>query len=192
MAHALKKGNHPLARRIFTQTFAPHFATRKIMLTRELKKDKAREQQEINDALKFATAFNEQLAKKFGDNAVRAANELTAAAKGKKLRNADEALRAFEKYPNKKYSAKDRQAIAHALEATDKMQIAKNLRIFSKVMGLTGKVVDGVELLTAFRTAIYNDNWRPFFVKAETLIAGSAATGLVVFAFSVIATNPLT
>lgn len=56
-------------------------------------------------------------------------------AKGKKIRNVEEALKTYEKYRadiNKKINAKDRAAIAAALESVKLSDISSNLNRFSR------------------------------------------------------------
>ncbi|EFO1958950.1 colicin, partial [Escherichia coli] len=42
-----------------------------------------------------------------------------------------------------------------------------------------------------FGKAARTDNWRPFFVKTETIIAGNAATALVALVFSILTGSAL-
>ncbi|EKO8013869.1 colicin, partial [Salmonella enterica] len=45
--------------------------------------------------------------------------------------------------------------------------------------------------LNELKKALETGNWRPFFVKTETIAAGSAATVVVAFAFSILLGNPV-
>ena len=45
--------------------------------------------------------------------------------------------------------------------------------------------------ITEFGKAVRTDNWRPFFVKTETIIAGNAATALVALVFSILTGSAL-
>ena len=45
--------------------------------------------------------------------------------------------------------------------------------------------------ITEFGKAVRTDNWRPFFVKTETIIAGNAATALVALVFSILTGSTL-
>ncbi|HDL7813838.1 TPA: hypothetical protein PXP47_003885 [Yersinia enterocolitica] len=156
---------------------------------------KAKEESDaVKDAVKFTADFYKELTSKYGDNASKIAQELADTAKGKQIRNVDEALKAFDKYKdvlNKKFSAKDREAIAKVLESVDRDLMAKNLAKFSKAFGLVAKAIDGVDLAIEFKKAVRTDIWRPFFVKLETLAAGAGATALVAFAFAVLTATPL-
>ncbi|MBX9479083.1 hypothetical protein J8Z85_08135 [Yersinia enterocolitica] len=150
--------------------------------------------QEEIDAVKFTADFYKELTSKYGDNASKIAQELAEAAKGKQIRNVDEALKAFGQYKdvlNKKFSAKDREAMAKALESVDRGLMAKNLAKFSKAFGVTSKVIDGIDIVVEFKKAVRTDIWRPFFVKLETLAAGAGASWLVAFAFAVLTATPL-
>ncbi|EHR8043943.1 colicin [Escherichia coli] len=45
--------------------------------------------------------------------------------------------------------------------------------------------------ITEFGKAVRTDNWRPFFVKTETIRAGNAATALVALVFSILTGSTL-
>lgn len=152
------------------------------------------EEDRVKDALKTTANFYKEVTEKFGEQSAKIAKELVDAAKGKKLRNADEALKAFEKYKdvlNKKFSVKDREAVAKALESVNRDQLARNLAKFSKAFYLTAKGLDGYDLLIEFKKGYNTDNWRPFFLKVETIGAGIAASVLTAFAYSVILGTPI-
>lgn len=176
--------------------------TKEIKLeTQELEKSKIEETKaqkevdEVKDAVKFTADFYKEVFKVYGEKAEKLAKEFEKQAKGKKIRNANDALKAYEKQKaniNKKINAKDRKAIASALESVKAADIAKNFERFSKGMGYVGPAIDGYELFfVELPKAIKSDNWRPFFVKAETMGAGVAATALTAFAFSALAINPI-
>ncbi|MEY0725904.1 colicin-like pore-forming protein [Providencia rettgeri] len=164
----------------------------------ELKNSERKRQEEQYDQLKTGIKatldFYKELTEKLGVKAEKLAESLAASSKGKKIRNAEDALKAFEKYKkslDKKYEAKDREAIAKALESKDAKLVADRFNKMSKVFYRAGKVMDyadlGNELYKAFKT----DNWRPFFVKAETLIAGNTAGAATAFAFSIVLGGPV-
>ncbi|HEN3614719.1 TPA: hypothetical protein U5E40_002347 [Yersinia enterocolitica] len=148
----------------------------------------------VKNAVKFTADFYKELTSKYGDNASKIAQELAEAAKGKQIRNVDEALKAFDQYKNvlnKKFSAKDRETIAKALESVDRGLMAKNLAKFSKAFSVVNWTIDGVDLLSELINAIRTNHWRAFLVKLETLAAGAGATWLVAFAFAVLTATPL-
>ncbi|EMT6578176.1 MULTISPECIES: colicin-like pore-forming protein [Providencia] len=164
----------------------------------ELKNSERKRQEEqydqIKTGIKATLDFYKELAEKLGVKAEKLAENLAASSKGKKIRNAEDALKVFEQYKNslgKKYGAKDREAIAKALESRDTKLVADRFNKMSKVFYRAGKVMDyadlGNELYKAFKT----DNWRPFFVKAETLIAGNTAGAATAFAFSIVLGGPV-
>ncbi|MGP0978949.1 colicin-like pore-forming protein [Serratia sp. CY68758] len=107
----------------------------------------------------------------------------------------EEALKAFEEYKdvlNKKFSVADREAVAKALESVRREHIAQNLAKFSKAFNYTGKAIDAYDVFVVeLPKAIRTQNFRPLFVKIETLGAGMAATTLTAFAFSVMLGTPL-
>ncbi|MCV5208537.1 colicin-like pore-forming protein, partial [Escherichia coli] len=69
----------------------------------------------VNDAISKVNDFYKELASKYGDKLEKEAKALADEAKGKKIRNANEAIKAFDRYKdvlNKKFSVSDREAIA--------------------------------------------------------------------------------
>ncbi|EDF0855082.1 colicin transporter [Salmonella enterica subsp. enterica serovar Enteritidis] len=175
--------------------------TKEIKLeTQELEKSKIEETKaqkevdEVKDAVKFTADFYKEVFKVYGEKAEKLAKEFEKQAKGKKIRNANDALKAYEKHKaniNKKINAKDRKAIATALESVKVADIAKNFKRFSKGMGYTSYAIDFSDWLTELHKATQTDNWRPFFVKTETIAAGMVATAVVGFAFSFLLGGPV-
>lgn len=148
--------------------------------------DRAADADQIKDALKFTADFYKEVTAKYSEKASILAMELADKAQGKRIRNAQQALKAFDQYKevlDKKFSVKDRQAIANALDALDKERMSKDLARFSKVFGSVGSVMDFVDLATEAKNATQTGNWSPFFIKAETILAGKAATTAVAAAF---------
>lgn len=120
--------------------------------------------------------------------------ELAESAKGKKVRNAQEALKAFDQYKdslNKKFSAKDRQAIADTLGKLDKDMMAKSLAKFGKGFGVVGDLMDAADLISEAQKSVQNGNWAPFFLKAETILIGKGASTAVALMFGAIAATPI-
>lgn len=149
---------------------------------------------EIKDGVQFTTAFYKEVFKAYGDKAEQLARDLASQAKGKTIRNVDDALKAYNKYKaniNKKINAKDRQAISAALESVKVADIANNFKRFSKGMLYTSRAIDFVDWFSELVKAIETDNWRPFFVKTEKIAAGMAATAVAGFAFSVLLGGPV-
>lgn len=152
------------------------------------------EEDRVKDAVKYTANFYTELTGRFGEQSAKIAQELADAAKGKQIRSADEALRAFNKYKdvlNKKFSIKDREAIAKALESLNRDQMAKSLAKFSKAFNYVGWTIVGYDTVKEIEKALESNNWRPVFVQLESLAAGRAATALTAFAFSVILGSPL-
>lgn len=155
---------------------------------------KKNELDQVKDAVKFTADFYKEVFKVYGEKAEKLAKLLADQAKGKKIRNVEDALKSYEKYKaniNKKINAKDREAIAKVLEHMDVGQAAKNIAKFSKGLGYTSKAIDFADWITELYKAIETDNWRPFFVKTESIIAGTAATALAGLAFSAILGGPV-
>lgn len=105
------------------------------------------------------------------------AREMAGQAKGKKIRNVEEALKTYEKYRadiNKKINVKDRAAIAAALESVKLSDISSNLNRFSRGLGYAGKITNFADWITEFGK-----------------IAGNAATALVALVFSILTGSAL-
>ena len=143
------------------------------------------------NAIQFNANFFETLTEKFGSKASSMAKELKKQAKGKKIRSAKEAIATFDKYGRdifKKFNAKDIEAIRKALLAADLDMMAKNMAKFSKAFGIAGKVVDFKDLTDRVITSFETGDWKPVFIKLETISLGSFASYLVAIAFSFMAT----
>lgn len=61
--------------------------------------------------------------------------------------------------------------------------MSKDLARLSKAFGSVGNVMDFVDLATEARKATQTGNWLPFFIKAETILAGKGATAAVAAVF---------
>ncbi|SDY37964.1 colicin-like pore-forming protein [Pseudomonas salomonii] len=149
---------------------------------------------DIETAIKFTADFYAEVGKKFGDSASKLAEELAESAKGKKIRSAGDALKAFDKYKNelnKKFSAKDRAAAANYIDSMDFEAIGKAAAKFGKSLGYVGHIMNAKDSFIEFQKAMKSDNWKPFFVKAEAIALGMAATYLVTITFGFIAVTPL-
>jgi hypothetical protein len=121
---------------------------------KRLAEEKAKADDELKDAIKFTADFYKDISERFGTQMSTLAQQLSEDAKGKVLRNADEALRAFDQYKdnlNKKFNVTDRTAIANALESLDRSELAKNLNIFGKAFGYVGKAIDAMDLLVEIK-----------------------------------------
>ncbi|SIS15986.1 MULTISPECIES: colicin-like pore-forming protein [Pseudomonas] len=161
---------------------------------KRLAEEKAKADDELKDAIKFTADFYKDISERFGTQMSTLAQQLSEDAKGKVLRNADEALRAFDQYKdnlNKKFNVTDRTAIANALESLDRSELAKNLNIFGKAFGYVGKAIDAMDLLVEIKKGYETGDWNSTVLKVETLFAGAAATGLIAFAFGLSVTTPM-
>lgn len=145
-------------------------------------------------AVSAVSDFYSELTSKYGDKFSKQAQKLAEDAKGKTLRNAPDAIKAFEKYKNvlnKKFSVADREAIAKALESLDKGEMAKQLTQFSKAFSLVSGAIQWngfrVGLVKGFRTGDWNDA----IISGEGIIAGKIASALVTVTFSMMAVNPI-
>ena len=151
---------------------------------REKEAETKAEEERVKDAIKFTADFYKTVTEKFGEHSSKVAKELAEAAKGKSIKNVDDALKAFEKHNNvlnKKFGVKDREAIAKAMESVNRDQMAKSLAKFSKAFNYIGKTIDRYDTVVAIGKAIETNNWRPVFIQIEALAAGRAATALTAF-----------
>lgn len=153
-----------------------------------------KDRQETKDALKKASGFFSDLYGKFGENQAKIAKELSEAAKGKQLLSVEKAIKSYGTFQgnfDKLYDEARRKAISLELKSVDRAELAKNLKMFGKAFGLVDKTIDGYDLVTELRKSIESKNWRPFFVKAESIFAGLGASWLTAWAFSIILVTPL-
>ncbi|OPL26749.1 hypothetical protein B5S45_04175 [Morganella morganii] len=149
---------------------------------------------QVKTAVKFTADFYKEVFSVYGDKAEQLAGALAEQAKGKKIRDIDDALKAYEKYRNnfnKKMNSEDRKAIVAALESIKSAEIAKNFTKFSKGMGVLSHAINAFDWVGELIKSVKTDNWRPFFVKTEVIAAGNAATVVVAFIFSVLLGNPV-
>ena len=170
------------------------FATRKKANVDAQAKEAMIATNNIEDPIKFTAAFSKEVAGKFGDKALIVASELAESAKGSKIRSADEAFKAFDKYKdalNKKFSASDRAAAAKYIDSMDFEAISKAAAKFSKGFGLIGPAFDFKDAYTEYKNSQKSNDWKPFFVKVESIALGVAATALISAMFGFIAVTPL-
>lgn len=188
---ATQSGNMGLAKKIYLQRFAQFRGSMRGTLAESLKKDR---EAAVKASVKFTADFYKEVFNVYGEKAEQLAKALADQAKGKKIRNAGDAAKAWEKHKaniNKKINAKDRAAIEKWLESVDVKVAAQNFKRFSKSMGITSKAIDAVDWANELIKAAKTDNWRPFFVKTEAIATGMAATYLIALAFSVLLGNPI-
>ncbi|EOW4439244.1 colicin-like pore-forming protein [Shigella sonnei] len=144
--------------------------------------EERRKRDEINmvkDAIKLTSDFYRTIYDEFDKQASELAKELASVSQGKQIKSVDDTLNAFDKFRNnlnKEYSIQDRMTISKALEAINLVHMAENFKLFSKAFGFTGKVIDRYDVAVELQKAVKTDNWRPFFVKLESLAAATAWT----------------
>lgn len=146
------------------------------------------------NAISIASDFYKALTEKFGDKLTKEAKALEAMAKGKKLRNASEAIAAYDKYKgnlNKKFSVADRNAIAKALESLDKATMAAQLQKMSKIFGVVGEAIAWGAFVNGIVKGFRTGNWNDAIISGEKIAATKIASLLVVTAYAVIATTPI-
>lgn len=149
---------------------------------------------DIETAIKSTSAFYKEVAQKFGEKASALSMELAESAKGAKIRSAEEAFKAYDQYKdaiNKKFSAKDRMAAAKHIDAMDFDAMGKAAARFSKGFGYVGPAMDFKDAFIEFMNSMKSDDWKPFFLKLESIALGLAATALVGAIFGFIAVTPL-
>lgn len=69
--------------------------------------------------------------------------------------------------------------------------MAKNLNLFAKGFGYASKAFDVYDLVEEVKKSYASGDWNNTVLKMETLFAGSAATGLIAFAFGVTVSTPI-
>jgi hypothetical protein len=150
--------------------------------------------EQLKDAVKFTLDFYAETTSKFGEKASDLARRLSQAARGKTIRNAEEAIRAYDNYKDvmgKKFNAQDRQAIANALAALDNEMMAKNLSKFGKALGGASVIFDASDLMSEATKSITTNDWRPFFIKVETILVSHMAGVLIAVMFGFAASTPI-
>lgn len=157
-------------------------------------KQKADEQKKYEDAIKFTASFYESVGDKFGEKAETLAKKLTESAKGKSIRSANDALKAFDKYKatmNKKFNAKEMEAATKYIDSMDFDAIGKATVKFSRGFGYVGHAFNVKDIYVEFGKSQRSGDWKPFFVKLETIALGVAATALIGAMFGFAAVTPL-
>ncbi|HEI8868261.1 TPA: hypothetical protein SLG40_003818 [Serratia odorifera] len=155
---------------------------------------KKKEEDAVKDAVSKVADFYKELTSKYGEKLAKEAKELATDAKGKKLRSAAEAIQAFDKYKdsiNKKFSMKDREAIAKALESLSKDQMAKQLATFSKAFGLVADAIQWSGFVNGLIKGFRTGNWDDAIINGESIVASKLATALIAVAFSSMAVAPI-
>jgi hypothetical protein len=156
--------------------------------------ERANDTEQIKNAIKFTVDFYKEVSEKFGEKASTLAKELSGSAKGKKIRNAEEAIKAFDQYRDvldKKFSVKDRESIARAIGSLDKDMMARTLEKFGRGFGLAGHAINFRDLTIEAKKSAESGDWKPFFIKAETVVAGQAVAGLLAFMFGFTVLTPV-
>ncbi|CAI1810988.1 Colicin-Ia [Serratia quinivorans] len=123
-------------------------------------------------AMKLLTDFYKEVFNKYGENNEKIAKELADSAKGKQIRNVDQALRDYDKYKgniNNKFNAQDRQAMARAIESVNRDLVSQNLLKFGKAFGIVGTTIDVVSLLNELAKGVETGDFKGFGLKAESL-----------------------
>ncbi|MGJ7066508.1 colicin-like pore-forming protein [Morganella morganii] len=146
------------------------------------------------NAAKFSADVAKDISKLYGKRAEELAKEIALKAKGKKIRNINDAAIEYEKHRHnidKKINAKDRMAIAHYLDYLDVRQASVTFNKLGRSMGYAGYTVYVHQLYSEMKEAIRTNNWRPFFVKAETILAGMGAGAVCGLALSFLTGGPL-
>lgn len=136
----------------------------------------------VNDFFKEVTG-------KYGQKAKETADSLAKASVGKKIKSASEAIAALEKYQAniyKKFSQADLNAIGNAIESMNHAALAKNLKSFSTAFTFIGYGRNAPDITPSLVSGIKTGDFKPFFLKVETLLAGYYASEGVAFIFAVL------
>lgn len=146
------------------------------------------ETEQIESALKFTADFLKEQTAKFGEKAGQTAQKLADAAQGNTLRNADEALAAFSKHQANIYARfgeSDRQAMANALASLDANKLSQDLAKYSRALSLVSYGLDAFALAKELQNSLNTGDFKPFFLKVESMGVGLLATELVAWVFAV-------
>lgn len=148
----------------------------------------------INTIVEYINNFFEHITTKYGSLAGQEAKKLAELSRGKKIRNINDALKAFDKYKdniNKKFNAKDRQAISKALQSLNMKDISNDLYKFNKAFKYSGKVFAGTALVATLKEGYEKGNWKPFYLEVEKQTLDKTATYVVGLALTTLARTPL-
>lgn len=147
---------------------------------------------DVNNVIGKVADFYKEVTSKYSSSFSKQAQNLAESVKGKKIKNAQDALRTFEKYKNQlnsKVSAADRAAIGRALDAVNRAELSKTLAQYSKAFGIVSYSVNGLSLYDAYSKAVKTGQWSGFYAEVDKQLLGIVAAELTAFAFSVIATT---
>lgn len=143
-------------------------------------------QAQLEEAVKTVSDFYSKVYGKLGEKASTNAQTLAAASKGKRIRNYNDAMAAWNKYGNnieKKLSLADRNAVVNALNSMTQTDLAKNYQKFSKAFGVTSKALDLHRLYQNIKTAVKTGIWAPVITNIESLLAGALVAELAAIIF---------
>lgn len=169
-------------------------ASRKIGEAQKSLGEKKSELDQVKDAVSKVSDFYKNLSAKFGEKFAKEAKALAENSKGRFISNYNQAINSFDKYKgniNAKINAKDREAIARALESLNKAEMAKQLAKFGKAFGLVGDAIQWGGFFAAVAKGYRTGNWNDAFIAGEGIIASKAATALVIALFSAMAIAPI-
>ncbi|WP_082132636.1 colicin-like pore-forming protein [Enterobacter genomosp. O] len=149
---------------------------------------------DVNNVIGKAADFYKEVTSKYSDAFSKQAQNLAESTKGQKIKNAQNALKTFEKYQNQlnaKISAADRTAIAQALDSVNRAELSKTLAQYSKVFGVISYSINGLSLYDAYSKAVKTGQWSGFYSEVEKQLAGMVAAELTAFVFGVMATTSM-
>ncbi|MDJ1655321.1 colicin-like pore-forming protein [Raoultella sp. Ech2A] len=155
----------------------------------------SQETQKTLDALKTVSDLYKNITEQAGTLAGNTAAKLAYLSEGKKIRNYEQAIAAWNKYQTKitqKFSAVDLKAIENSLKSLTLADIEAKLAIYKRGLGLTSFAIDGNNIRLEIQTSLQTGNWNNTFLKIETLLAGLLAGEVLALMFSFIALTPLT
>lgn len=153
------------------------------------------ETQKTLDALKTVSDLYKDITEQAGTLAGNTAAKLAYLSEGKKIRNYEQAIVAWNKYQTKitqKFSAVDLKAIENSLKSLTLADIEAKLAIYKRGLGLTSIAIDGNNIRREIQTSLQTGNWNNTFLKIETLLAGLLAGEVLALMFSFITLTPLT
>lgn len=137
---------------------------------------------EIQTAAEYISTFFEHISEKYGDLARDESKKLAEVARGKKIRNIDESIRAIDKYKssiNKKFNAKDREAIINSLKSLDLDEASKEFYKFNRAFKYSGSLFNIASLIEALSESVKTGDWRPFYLEVEKLVLDKLVSSVI-------------
>lgn len=142
----------------------------------------------------LGTVFNvlNQIGERFGQKLEDQAKKLSSLAYGKQLRSVDEAIAAFGPYQAaviSKYGNAELQAMANAIQAMDKAQMAQQLKAWGRYFGYAGDALDAIAVTEGIVKGLRTGDWGDAINAVKSFVGGKIAGLAVAVVFSSLAVS---